>query len=59
MLPALRLGFANDILSRWDKTASKYKTVESAAPPEEVTELDEYVFVVRVRIGQSMRIYEV
>ncbi|KAI9791932.1 MAG: hypothetical protein M1835_008168 [Candelina submexicana] len=33
----------------WDNSASRYKIVESAALPEEVTDLDEYVFIIRAR----------
>ncbi|KAL8870950.1 MAG: hypothetical protein Q9198_007513 [Flavoplaca austrocitrina] len=33
----------------WDDGTSKYKIVDSAALPEMVTDLDEYVFVVRAR----------
>lgn len=36
----------------WDDRASRYEIVESTALPEEVTDLDEYVFVVRTRTGK-------
>ena len=39
------------MLHSWDEKAYKYKIVESTVPSGEVEELDEYVFVVRVRIG--------
>ncbi|KAI9692065.1 MAG: hypothetical protein M1812_008540, partial [Candelaria pacifica] len=38
----------------WDDSTSKYKTVDSAALPKEVTGLDKYVFVVRARTGKRM-----
>ncbi len=38
-------------MHRWDGKAYKYKVVESTPTPE-VTELDEYVFIVRIRIGE-------
>ena len=40
--------------SSWDASASKYKVVDSTVLPEAVTDLDEYVFVVRARTGKSM-----
>ncbi len=39
------------MLRSWDEKAYKYKIMESIVSPGEVEELDEYVFVVRVRIG--------
>ncbi|KAI9715641.1 MAG: hypothetical protein M1812_005793 [Candelaria pacifica] len=33
----------------WDDSTSKYRIVNSVALPEEVTDLDEYIFVVRAR----------
>lgn len=36
----------------WNEKEYKYKVVESAAPSGEVDELDEYIFVLRVRIGE-------
>ncbi|KAF2193617.1 P-loop containing nucleoside triphosphate hydrolase protein [Zopfia rhizophila CBS 207.26] len=39
----------------WDKNAYKYKIAEPVAPTGEVTELDQYVFVVRVRIDKSTK----
>jgi len=37
----------------WNEKEYKYKVVESTTPSEEVDELDEYIFVLRVRIGES------
>lgn len=37
----------------WDKEEYKYKLVESLTPPDEETEYDQYIFVVRTRIGES------
>ncbi|KAF2174657.1 P-loop containing nucleoside triphosphate hydrolase protein [Zopfia rhizophila CBS 207.26] len=39
----------------WDKKAYKYKIAEPVAPTGEVTELDQYVFVIRVRIDKSTK----
>jgi len=36
----------------WDEKEYKYKVVESTTPSGEVDELDEYIFVLRVRIGK-------
>jgi len=36
----------------WDAKEYKYKIEESEQPGGEVDELDQYVFVVRVRIGE-------
>jgi hypothetical protein len=41
------------MLCSWDKEEYEYKIVESLTPLDEETEYDEYVFVVRVRIGES------
>lgn len=41
------------MLCSWDKEEYEYKIVESLAPPDKETEYDEYVFVVRTRIGES------
>lgn len=41
----------------WDEKAYKYTIVESLTPPGEVNELDEYVFVVRVRIGEPIDLF--
>ena len=40
------------ILYSWDKKKYKYKVVELLIPPDEVNELDHYIFVVRTRIGR-------
>ena len=37
----------------WDKEEYKYKIVESLTPPDEETKYDQYIFVVRTRIGES------
>ena len=37
----------------WNENEYKYKVVESATPSGEVDELDEYIFVLRVRIGED------
>ncbi|KAL8800740.1 MAG: hypothetical protein Q9182_004945 [Xanthomendoza sp. 2 TL-2023] len=44
-----------------DEVTSKYKIVDSAALPEEVTDLDEYMFVVRARTekGASEQVFYV
>ena len=43
----------NNLLSRsWNDKEYKYKMEESEQPGSEVKELDEYVFVVRVWIGE-------
>jgi len=36
----------------WNETEYKYKVVESTTPSGEVDELDEYIFVLRMRIGE-------
>ena len=36
----------------WNEKEYKYRIVEPPTPSEEVDELDEYIFVVRVRIGE-------
>ena len=36
----------------WNEKEYKYKVVESTTPSAEVDELDEYIFVLRVRIGE-------
>lgn len=36
----------------WDAKEYKYKIEESQKPGDEVDNLDQYVFVVRVRIGE-------
>jgi hypothetical protein len=36
----------------WNEKAYKYKIEESVKAVDEVGELDQYVFVVRVRIGE-------
>jgi hypothetical protein len=41
------------MLCSWDKEEYEYKIVESLIPLDEETEYDEYVFVVRARIGES------
>jgi len=41
----------------WDKKEYKYKVVESLTPPDEVNELDHYIFVVRTRIGEYPSLY--
>lgn len=38
------------MLHSWDEKAYKYKIVESTLSSEVVEELEEYVFVIRVRI---------
>ncbi|KAL8698333.1 MAG: hypothetical protein Q9201_006630 [Fulgogasparrea decipioides] len=45
----------------WDNDTFKYKFVDSAALPEEVTDLDEYMFVVRARTekGASEQVFYV
>ncbi|KAA6414807.1 MAG: hypothetical protein FRX48_01557 [Lasallia pustulata] len=43
--------YENIVIS--DDGASKYKPVESAALPEEVTDLDEYVFIIRARTNRK------
>jgi hypothetical protein len=45
------------ITDSWDSKAYKYKIVEST-PTVEVTELDEYVFIVRTRIGECPGSYK-
>ncbi len=42
----------------WDKDVHKYKVVETVKPVGEVEELDQYVFVIRVRIGKYNAIYQ-
>ena len=44
------------IMHSWDSKTYQYKIVEST-PIAEVTELDEYVFVVRTRIGECLDSY--
>jgi hypothetical protein len=41
------------MLYSWDKEEYEYKIVESLTLLDEETEYDEYVFVVRARIGES------
>jgi hypothetical protein len=41
----------------WDKKEYKYKVVESLTPPDEVNELDHYIFVVRTRVGEYPSLY--
>jgi hypothetical protein len=41
-------------LYSWDVKAYKYKIVESITPPDEENELDQYIFVVRTRIGEYL-----
>ena len=38
----------------WDAKDYKYKIVESSTPKDEVVELDEYVFLVRKRLGELL-----
>ena len=45
-------GGADTISYSWDAKAYKYKIVESIAPPDNESELDQYIFVVRTRIGE-------
>ena len=45
------------ILYSWDKKEYKYKVVESLTLPDEVNELDHYIFVVRTRIGEYPSFY--
>lgn len=45
------------ILYSWDKKEYKYNVVESLTPPDELTELDHYIFVVRTRIGEYRSLY--
>lgn len=40
----------------WDAGVSKYKAVDSAVLPEAVTDMDEYVFIIRARIGKSIEL---
>ena len=40
----------------WNEKEYKYKIVKSTTPSEEVDELDEYVFVFRVRIGEYAKL---
>ena len=39
----------------WDEKAYKYSIEESPKSVDEASELDQYVFVVRARIGQYIR----
>jgi hypothetical protein len=41
-----------NLLYSWDEIACKYSIEESPKSVDEVNELDQYVFVVRARIGQ-------
>jgi hypothetical protein len=43
------------LLYSWDEIAYKYSIVESQKSADKVNELDQYVFVVRARIGQYAR----
>ena len=43
------------LLYSWDETAYKYSIEESQKSADEANELDQYVFVVRARIGQYVR----
>ena len=38
---------------RWNIKEYKNKIVESVAPKEELDELEQYIFVVRARIGED------
>jgi hypothetical protein len=40
------------ILYSWDKKEYKYKVVELLTPPDELTELNHYIFVVSTRISE-------
>jgi hypothetical protein len=40
----------NSLSHSWNEKEYKYKVVEPTTPSEEVDELDEYIFVLRVRI---------
>jgi hypothetical protein len=42
------------MLCSWDAKDFKYKIVESSMPKDEVAELDEYVFLVRKRLGELL-----
>ena len=41
----------------WDEKAYKYKIVKSTMSSDELEELDEHVFVVRVRIDEYIDLY--
>ena len=43
------------LLYSWDEKAYKYSIEESQKSADEANELDQYVFVVRARIGQYVR----
>ena len=43
------------LLYSWDEKACKYTIEESPKSADEANELDQYVFVVRARIGQYIR----
>jgi hypothetical protein len=47
-----------NVICRWDDKAHKYKIAESTEDPA-VTELDEYVFVVRVRVGEYIGVISI
>ena len=42
------------ILYSWDVKDYKYKIVESLTPKDDVAELDEYIFLVRKRLGKLL-----
>jgi hypothetical protein len=44
-----------NLLYSWDETACKYSIEESPKLVDQANELDQYVFVVRARIGQYSR----
>jgi hypothetical protein len=43
------------LLYSWDEKAYKYSIKESQKSVDEANELDQYVFVVRARIGEYIR----
>ncbi len=45
------------ITDSWDSKIYKYKIIKST-PSIEVTELDEYVFIIRTRIGECPGSYK-
>ena len=40
----------------WDAKMYEYKITESSKPSDELTDLDQYVFVVRQRVGKFIEV---
>jgi hypothetical protein len=53
-MPDCNLTFARANTIQLGQKGYKYKLVESLTPPDEVNELDRYIFVVRTRIGEFL-----